>query len=590
MDRASCVVFIDQPIEMAFAGCRRECPPSILVGCRPHLVGCTFTEEHGPVVIHASSDSSSAGGQDRNYTSDKPNVESMALIHVRTLAAAFETASPGWIVDTSPHEIHVFGTNSVGGSGTANANEQQKRLIETVAQMPGLSERLLDASTAVAVRKEAGLVQNFLSRCDAIVQEFLSALHQHRRRMICHKVPTGRKKRKRNEYRDDGESASCIFEYPIPYFHALTAQCRQVDQILMDMDMNRNMNMKMDMVEVKVEVEENPSRNNETKRADVTFASRIHLNDELNQITIVFQDQSNRTHELIGDIPDSFPSRAPTWVCDLPSTFEPNWIRNAKGNDVGDGRTLARSSSSDGSSSGLAAVVNEFIETISNYQTLWDDLDEIDSNAWILEPSLPARRSFMERRLSLTSSVSVHFSLDPDNSRSIPLAMRFIGPNKEIGELRSAYQAYISLLEQEEDGDRHDGAAPTHDHHDEKKSWSEDISIKENLERCFGFALPSPVTTEQTDYLVECGVCYAHRISIDNTADADDDDEDGETEETTKKTAIPDVACSNSNCGRSYHESCLSEWLHSIPGAKISFGRIFGQCPYCCDSISVKID
>jgi hypothetical protein len=591
--------------------------PSILIGFKPHLVSCTFTEDYGPIIIHAkrndddkkaccSSDSSSTATATATTVNDKPNIRSMSLLHIQALTSTFENlscAGDNSIVDTSPYEIRIFqgktdrtlaaaGVDSINNTDASNtsttrstlqdgADEQQQQLLDTISQMQGLHERLMDASAGVHVHvpvgadeSDGGEIQNFLIRSDAIVNEFLSAIHQHRQRMnrtsLNGNGNGNRNKRKRENVRSQQQHSS-IFEYPLAYFDALNVQCKQVDQVLvLDCSQLSATSTTSDSDGVN---DDNNSNSNK---------GRIDLNEELTQITISYPDKSNRTHELIaGNLPIAFPAHGPNWICDLPNTFEPKWMRH---------HGQHQSPNASRTTTGLAAVVTEFIRIVSTYQTLWDDLDDIDANAWVLEPSLPARRSCMERRLALTSGISVHFALDPDNPRSIPLAMRFIGSSKDMGELRSAYQVYISFDESAaprggvEDAEEGTTSISTgnktaeDDANDGKESgrkiWSEDLSTRGNLERCFGFSLPSPATTEKTDYLVECGVCYAHRISAT----------DDETE-----TIIPNIPCGNSSCGRSYHESCLSEWLHSIPGAKISFGRIFGQCPYCCDSISVKI-
>ena len=109
------------------------------------------------------------------------------------------------------------------------------------------------------------------------------------------------------------------------------------------------------------------------------------------------------------------------------------------------------------------------------------------------------------------------------------------------------------------------------------KRWSKERSIRENLELWFGSPLPSPLSssaTDKSDFLVECGICYTHRLPT----------EDSNTDE----GPLPEVKCGNLSCSRHYHESCLFEWLHSLPTARVSFDRIFGSCPYCLQGISVK--
>mmetsp|Transcript_1596 Transcript_1596/g.3667 ORF Transcript_1596/g.3667 Transcript_1596/m.3667 type:complete len:166 (+) Transcript_1596:1-498(+) len=142
---------------------------------------------------------------------------------------------------------------------------------------------------------------------------------------------------------------------------------------------------------------------------------------------------------------------------------------------------------------------------------------------------------------------------------------------------RTSFAEFV-LEEEEDDRTFHNKPTTTN-----PKRWSETRSVRENLELWFGSSLPSPLspsTTEKSDYLVECGICYAHRLPTEE----DDNDPDSKGE-----GPLPEVKCSNSSCNRHYHESCLFEWLHSLPTARVSFDRIFGACPYCCEPVSVKI-
>ena len=112
------------------------------------------------------------------------------------------------------------------------------------------------------------------------------------------------------------------------------------------------------------------------------------------------------------------------------------------------------------------------------------------------------------------------------------------------------------------------------------KRWSDQRSVRENLELWFGAPLPSPLApaADKSDFLVECGICYAHRLPSE--------DADGEG---AGAGPLPEARCDNPSCGRHYHESCLFEWLHSLPTARVSFNVIFGTCPYCCEAISVRV-
>ena len=265
----------------------------------------------------------------------------------------------------------------------------------------------------------------------------------------------------------------------------------------------------------------------------------------------------------------------------------------------------------------LPRIQHCFETALQKYQLLFDELDDLDMHFWILEPSLPARRSNVERRIALwEGGASLVIALDPDNPRGIPVMVRFlgvttatmkaaaasgsgqgivgaVGPATDgIVDWRVSFAEFVSeeddcgrvvdakknsqgkrytAIDQNRFDDHKLTATPS-------KRWSKERSIRENLELWFGSPLPSPLSssaTEKSDFLVECGICYTHRLPT----------EDSNTEE----GPLPEVKCGNLSCSRHYHESCLFEWLHSLPTARVSFDRIFGSCPYCSQGISVKI-
>jgi E3 ubiquitin-protein ligase FANCL len=290
----------------------------------------------------------------------------------------------------------------------------------------------------------------------------------------------------------------------------------------------------------------------------------------------------------------------------------------------------------------LPRIQQCFEITINKYQSLFNELDDIDSNFWILEPTLPSRRCNVERRIALwEGGASLVIVLDPEFPRSVPVLVRFLGvtmstmkaaalagcgqgitcsiskngnesssivntgnnSSDDIVDWRVSFAEFIS--EEEDEKEEEKGSAErgikkkTNNLQQQYKNdsaldsngttkttiqkckWSDERSVRENLELWFGSSLPSPLvssTTDKSDFLVECGICYTHRLPCE-------EDDDGEGEE----GPLPEIKCNNPSCNRHYHESCLFEWLHSLPMARVSFDRIFGSCMYCCEQISCPI-
>jgi E3 ubiquitin-protein ligase FANCL len=286
----------------------------------------------------------------------------------------------------------------------------------------------------------------------------------------------------------------------------------------------------------------------------------------------------------------------------------------------------------------LPRIQQCFEITINKYQPLFNELDDIDANFWILEPTLPSRRCNVERRIALwEGGASLVIVLDPEYPRSVPVLVRFLGVtmstmkaaasagcgqgitsaiskngnessstvntgNNGIVDWRVSFAEFISDEEDEKEEEKgsaergikkktnnlqqqykNDSALDSNGTTKttiQKCKWSDERSVRENLELWFGSSLPSPLvssTTDKSDFLVECGICYTHRLPCE--------DDNGEGEE----GPLPEIKCNNPSCSRHYHESCLFEWLHSLPMARVSFDRIFGSCMYCCEQISCPI-
>lgn len=293
----------------------------------------------------------------------------------------------------------------------------------------------------------------------------------------------------------------------------------------------------------------------------------VSIDRSLSAIVLKTVDGSGRAHELCLELgKNNFPNQAPICTSDLPTEFEiKNWRHNfdaasADFTETNVARTSKkRTRHSISGAGGLAMVYEEFVSAVESYQSLWNELDHIDENLCVLEPILPARRSIKERRIAIRTAsvggISAVLSLDCKRPRTVPSSLRFVGATAEVSKLRSLFNEYVAGTRKGDDG--------------LMLQWREDRTVKENLELCFG-NIPSKLDADGDEFAIECGICYANRLG-----------EDGH---------LPDACCGNTRCARSYHEECLFEWLHSLPSARMSFDRIFGACPYCCEPISVKVN
>ncbi|KAJ4848783.1 hypothetical protein Tsubulata_042191 [Turnera subulata] len=102
-------------------------------------------------------------------------------------------------------------------------------------------------------------------------------------------------------------------------------------------------------------------------------------------------------------------------------------------------------------------------------------------------------------------------------------------------------------------------------------------SFLDNIASILGTQLPKPKELEENDKKIECGICYAQCLPID--------EELGPMSGTGT-----DYTCENTNCSRAFHSVCLGDWLRSLTTTRQSFDVLFGNCPYCSEPVAVKIN
>ncbi|PON92149.1 E3 ubiquitin-protein ligase FANCL [Trema orientale] len=107
--------------------------------------------------------------------------------------------------------------------------------------------------------------------------------------------------------------------------------------------------------------------------------------------------------------------------------------------------------------------------------------------------------------------------------------------------------------------------------------WNKDSPFLENLTCLLEIQLPRPPDVQKIEPQVECGICYAQSLPVD--------EELGD-----KSGSGTDYLCENANCHRGFHSICLGDWLRSITTTRQSFNVLFGNCPYCSEPVAVKIN
>lgn len=259
---------------------------------------------------------------------------------------------------------------------------------------------------------------------------------------------------------------------------------------------------------------------------EVGWENVAGIDESMRNVQLRARDEAGRFHVLSVALPLEYPTAAPKVTASLPEEFSvTSWSRG---------------------SSGLSNVLVQFRVAVARYQSLFDALDDIDANCWVLEPERPLR-SELYRRIAIGKHSSLRIELDARApTRAVP-ECRFLGSEAAVGPLRAKLNENMS-------------------------AWvpSGDVMPRLNLEAVLGLSLPPPLTKagdgETQDTGLECGICYAYRL----------------------EDRVPEVACDRIECARPYHRACLVEWLKALPNTRKSFDTLFGTCPYCEHHISVS--
>lgn len=250
------------------------------------------------------------------------------------------------------------------------------------------------------------------------------------------------------------------------------------------------------------------------------------MDETMRNVQLRARDDAGREHVVSIELPLDYPTAAPKAVASLPEQFRlAGWSRGT---------------------STLSSVLTQFRAAVARFQALFDALDDIDANCWVLEPERPLR-SDVYRRIAIGRHSSLRVELDARApTRAVP-ECRFLGSEAAVGPLRARLNENMSAW------------VPTGD-----------VLPRVNLEAVLALSLPPPPAKlaegETQDTGLECGICYAYRL----------------------EDRVPEVACDRIECARPYHRVCLVEWLKALPDTRQSFETLFGACPYCEKHISVS--
>lgn len=263
---------------------------------------------------------------------------------------------------------------------------------------------------------------------------------------------------------------------------------------------------------------------------EVGWERLVRLGGDLNLIFLSFRilDKKERVHVMEIQLEETYPKDPPMVSADVPYMFNLLWSMNSR----------------------LKDVVKQFQEHLEKLQEFWSTLDEIDRSLWIAGPN-PASRSMSFRQIHLGDNCVIMLSINVDDPKSLP-ECRFMGSGAFLSTLRKRWQR-------------------------NSKRWMSDKPFPENLASVLETQLPKSPDLQKDDQQVECGICYAQCLPID--------DELGDN-----SGSGTDYMCENTNCSRAFHSTCLVDWLRAITTTRQSFNVLFGNCPYCSEPVAVKLN
>lgn len=267
----------------------------------------------------------------------------------------------------------------------------------------------------------------------------------------------------------------------------------------------------------------------------------ITLSPDLSTLTLIGVDKENRNLELVLDLTE-FPANAAVRSSPIPVSLQ---NQGHLGNESIAGKKRRRTEKIT-----IPSLYKEFCTQVECCQALWNELEDIDRNVWILEASFSKEDSNKcKRSIYLDEGAKLDITLNPLRPTEKPSKMNFIG---------SRCHTFKKMYE-------------------ESTAWSKHRSVRENLEMCFGKSLAKPDYKPQnpvnnvSSKCLDCAICFGSTVESDDPA----------------PSSV--VNCENEQCSRCYHAHCLEKWLSTLSTTRTSFDTLLGSCPYCKTPIAVRM-
>lgn len=261
---------------------------------------------------------------------------------------------------------------------------------------------------------------------------------------------------------------------------------------------------------------------------EIGWEHLLSLDEGLTYLRFRILDKQGRVHLLEIHLNELYPKCPPSISADVPYIFNLKWSRYSR----------------------LKDVLLQFREHLQTLQEFWYTMDDIDKSLWVVDPKQLSRAA-SHRLVNIGNDCFIMLQLNASDPRSLP-ECRLMGPDSAVNSLSKAWRR-------------------------NSKRWMKERLPSVNLANVLEIQLPrGPLHVQTMNQEVECGICYAQFLPIDDELGA-------------KSGSGTDYTCENSNCSSVFHSICLGDWLRSITTTRQSFDVLFGNCPYCSEPVAIKI-
>ncbi|CAK7339690.1 unnamed protein product [Dovyalis caffra] len=261
---------------------------------------------------------------------------------------------------------------------------------------------------------------------------------------------------------------------------------------------------------------------------EVGWEHLVRFSGDLKFLSFRIIDKKGRVHIMEIQLDKTYPQNPPSVSAEVPYIFNVKWSMNSR----------------------LKDLVQQFREHLEKLQEFWSTLDDIDHSLRVTNKKQLSRATTC-REIDIGNDCLIMLSINAKDPRSLP-ECRFMGSGPMVNPVRKLWLR-------------------------NSKRWMKDKTLPESLAFILETELPRPSHVLEKDQQVECGICYAQYLPIDE-------------ELGTTSGAGTDHTCDNTSCGRAFHTVCLVDWLRSITTTRQSFDVLFGNCPYCSEPVAVKLN